>query len=324
MPEPVPEEVLRAWGFEGAYVSEFERGLVNKHWLAERGGERLVFRRYNPARTREAIAWEQELVQHAAAAGWPAPASVPATNGATLVEHSGRLWSAADFLPGEPDLEPTLAGWFERGRLLARLHADLATFARRDQRIGFGITPELDTWLRSSRSGPTFEAALAHLAIQQPGLASLAKDRRAASLEELDRLSYYALPRTPIHGDFQRFNLLWEGEALTGVLDFDFCTLDAAVVDIAITLVPFLPLPAPAVKAVLAGYQSVRELTSAERGLLPALARAQLLWWVARLLSGWNDDPGSRETLTSSLMRTLTVRLPALDAAEPGWRALLL
>ena len=63
--EKVPEEVLEAFGFGGAHSEMFEQGIINRHWLVTEGERLLVVRRYHPARTAAAIAWEQTLVEHA-------------------------------------------------------------------------------------------------------------------------------------------------------------------------------------------------------------------------------------------------------------------
>jgi homoserine kinase type II len=294
-----------------------ERGLMNRHWFLDEGPRRLVLRQYNAARSSEAVAWEQALVRHAADADWPTPKPLPTAGGETVVRHSGHLWSLAPFLPGEPELAPTPERWALRGKLLARLHADLASFENSDQRPGVGSVIDLDAWLAGS--GLTFEKAVATLAETHPELAGHARERRERSLEELARLGFDALPRQAIHGDFQDYNLLWSGHELTGLLDFDSARLDAPVVDLAVMLMPFMPLSVEETAALLRGYESVRQLSPQERASIPALVRAHVLWWVATLLGGF--VAGSMPYAIAGLTRTLTVRFPALDEADARWRA---
>jgi Ser/Thr protein kinase RdoA (MazF antagonist) len=102
------------------------------------------------------------------------------------------------------------------------------------------------------------------------------------------------------------------------LLDFDQSRRDAHVADIAPLLMPHMPLDLPLARALLDGYQSVRPLSDAEWDLLPALVRAALLWWVAWVLVEWRktkDEPGA-------IFRTMTVRFPAFEAAEAGFRTL--
>jgi homoserine kinase type II len=321
MSDQPPAEVLRAWGFEGAAVTEFDRGLVNTHWLAERGQERIVVRRYNRARSSPAVKWEQALVRQAASEGWPVPVTLATSDGGTLFESEGQLWSASRFLRGAPDLQPSVAAWRRRGELLARLHRDLAGFASAGQRPSFGTDFQLGLKLLAHGIVATFEEAVDALAQEHPDLAAVATARRAENVEALERLRCSELPMLPVHADFQRFNLLWSEDELTGLLDFDFSHLDVQVQDLAIVLIPFMPLERDEASAVIEGYESIRELTRQERLLLPVLVRTHLIWWVTHLLTGWLA--GDRASTIPGIRRTLTVRLPAFDAAEDAWRVFL-
>jgi hypothetical protein len=62
----------------------------------------------------------------------------------------------------------------------------------------------------------------------------------------------------------------------------------------------------------------VRQLRPEESNLLPAIARGALLWWVGMLLAGWRNGDMS---VLGGITRTLTVRLPAVDAWEPEFRS---
>ena len=68
--------------------------------------------------------------------------------------------------------------------------------------------------------------------------------------------------------------------------------------------------------AFLGGYEHERRLDDAEWALLPALFRAQLLWFVTYRLVEWRTTGGQRPV--ASIARTVEKRLPALDAVTPG------
>jgi homoserine kinase type II len=260
------------------------------------------------------VAWEQALVNHAAAKGWPVAVPI-AAGSSTVMEQAGRLWAAAPFLPGQSDVEPTPKTWLLRGELLARLHQDLSDFPL-GQRPGFGTALEVDAWI--ARAGaPSFDEAVEAFANVQPDLAAEIRRRSEESTRELARLGYSELPQLPIQGDFKDLNLLWSGGELTGLLDFDASRRDLHVYDLADVLVPFMPLAPEAAAALVAGYDSVRRLTSQERRLLAPLAKAKLLWWVSMLLGAWwasGEAPGG-------IQRTMMTRFPAVEAATPGWQA---
>ncbi len=295
----------------------FERGLVNRHWRVENEGSVVVIRRYDINRTRPAIAWEQSLIDHAASRSWPVAKALPALDGARVFEHEGRLWSVAPFLPGEFATYDSPAQFNILGRLLGRLHRDLVSFPEEGQRPDFGKLWELDAWVGPAGFG-SFNELLRDFERQYPDLAQLVRRQRYRNLRELSRLKYPDLTDLPIHGDFQRFNLLWHEGQLSGLLDFDQSRRDAHVADIAPLLMPHMPLELPLARALLDGYQAVRPLSDQEWDLLPALVRASLLWWVAYVLVQWRTNPGE----PGSIHRTMTVRFPAFEAAEASFRDL--
>lgn len=315
--EKVPAAVLEAFGFGGAHSDMFEKGLINRHWLVSHGEELAVVRRYHFARTAAAAAWEQALVEFAGAQGWPVSVPMRASNGATIFEHGGRLWSAGPFLHGSDAPDDRPARYHIFGRLLGRLHRDLAGFELAGQRPDSGKTWELDAYIAPANVG-TFNDLLADFGKSYPGLAALIRRQRYRNLRDLSRLHYPDLPDMPIHGDFQRWNLLWNEGQLTGLLDFDSCRRDALLCDIAPLLMPFNPLDVRLAASFFEGYQSVRLLSDQEWDLLPSLVRAALLWWVAFVLVEWRIHGGEPD----SIARTMTVRFPAFEAAEPAFRAL--
>ena len=91
------------------------------------------------------------------------------------------------------------------------------------------------------------------------------------------------------HGDLFRDNVLFNGEQLTGVLDFYNAGAASAEYDIAIAMndwcVDSEGHPDTALEtALLDGYQRVRPLDNAARMRLPlALAIAALRFWLSRL-----------------------------------------
>lgn len=313
----VPEEVLNAFGLAGANQRIFADGNVNQHWRVDAADRTVVVRRYGVPRGLASIAWEQQLMAFAAAKGWPAPAAEPSLCGAIAFEFEERPWTCHRFLEGEAAPRDTPASRHIMGRLLGRLHKDLASFDERAQRPGIGKTWELDVIVEPAGAG-SFNALLAAFGREYPELAATIRRQRYRNLRELSRLHYPDLADHPIHGDFSPRNLLFKDGQLTGLLDFDFARQDAWLCDLAPLLMPFQPLEPRLAAALIDGYQSVRRLSEAEWDLLPALVRASLLWWVALLLVRWRltDEP------PAGIARTMNQRFPAFDAFEPEVLAL--
>ncbi len=317
MTEDVPSEVLRAFGMQDAAMERIEQGLVNKHWALELSGRRYVLCRYHARRAREAILWEQWLVDFAEKLGWPVAKPVPAGDGEPLVEHGGRFWAAAPLLPGTPGGGSTPSAFRRMGETLAELHDNLSGLGG-PQRPGFGPAWDLDT-LVQQWGAASFDALVEQLGTTRPDLAELIRNERVRNLRDLEMGGVEHLPLLPIHGDFHRFNLLWDGARITGIVDWDYSRRDVLIADLAPLLEPFMPLEFELAKSLLEGYHSVRPLSGRERRLLIPMVRAGLLWWVATLLAEWG---GSGE-LPAGIERTITVRWPALEAAAPEYEAML-
>lgn len=313
----VPAEVLEAFECPGAAPTLLEGGVMNRDWRVETPGGPVVLRRYNRVRTAPTILWEHAIIGFAQERGWPVPNPIVTPAGTTLLAEADRYWSASAFLEGEPGLEESAGMRRIYGRLLARLHNDLASFDLDGQRPGFGKTWELDVMVEAAGAG-TFNDLLAVFSRDYPELGSLVRRQRYRSLRELSRLHYPDLPDRPIHGDFEPKNLLFKDGQLSAVLDFDQARRDALICDIAPLLMPFQPLDTRLCAAFLEGYQSVRPLSDAEWDLLPALVRASLLWWVAFLLVRWRTQGGE----PAGIARTMNQRFPAFDGAEKAFRSL--
>jgi len=315
----VPQEVLDAFGFQGATCTQFERGAVNRTFKVEHSGGVAVLRRGHISRFAPSIAWEQTLIEHAASKGWPVPLPIASSSGATVIEHSGRRWTAAQFLEGDeaPTDRPSMHHIM--GRLLGRLHRDLVSFDDTTQRPGFGKSWELDSMVTAT-DAPTFNALLTDFGKSHPELAAMIRRHRYQNLRELARLHYPDLPEHPIHGDFQPWNLLFSEGNLTGLLDFDWSRRDAQVADLTPVFCTYNPLDIKLAKAFLEGYEAVRPLSDSEWDLLPALVRAELLRFLTFRLVEWKLE--GPEGPIGSITRTTTVRFPAFDATVPAIRAL--
>lgn len=314
------DAVLRRFGLHGRNAERIvPGGHVNEHWRVFGGPPTYVLRRYHAKRTPTSIAFEHELLRRLDAA-WPVAAPIHGGD-AAVVEDGGRLWSLFPLLPGTPARAHDRDQVARQGRLLARLHHDLAAGGAPQQREQFGKVWELDThgW-GIGASGMTFNELLRAFGRDHAELAAAARRERYRSLRELAALGYGELPEQPIHGDFANEHLLFDGGELTGVLDFDLAHVDARASDIAWSIIADCGEP-PAETAIdaglaaafVAGYCAESPLTEQEARLIVPLVRAQDIVILADALRQWATPPGSARQLPR-IERRIRERLPQLDA----------
>jgi Ser/Thr protein kinase RdoA (MazF antagonist) len=290
---------------------------VNKHWHVRTADAQYVLRRYRIERSPAAIDYEHNAIGHAATKGWPVATAIKAMDGRRVVEVAGRRYSLFHRLPGRAAPYTNLDRSRLKGELLARLHRDMASWDAPGQREGYGTAWELDLPVRSLTQYATFNEMLRAFEREHPELARAIRRERYDNLRQLAKLGYGTRPLTFVHGDFWHDNLLFTGPLLTALLDFDLCSLDERVADIAATIdLDCLAPPAynelhlPAVEAFVSGYCAVTPLDERELALIPALAQAWVLGLVTFQLCGWSLMTGERPL--RSIERSVHERFPRL------------
>ena len=178
-------------------------------------------------------------------------------------------------LPGKHVASPNTHQCAEVGRWLAQLH-----LATREQIIERRSDRGLE-WMEEE--GPTLAMALPE--DQLP----LLRDSLAEIADLKPRIR--ALPRANLHADLFRDNVMFEGNHLTGVIDFYNACSGPMLYDIAITVNDWCSHPNGELdeersEALLAGYSSLRHFTPAEAELWrPMLRVACVRFWLSRLIA---------------------------------------
>ena len=271
-------------------------GRLNQHWLVESRRERLVLRRWWQSAELiggDSIDYEVRLVARLAARGWPVAATV---KGPT--ELAGDIWSLAPFIPGEPSsAHGPAVERRARGRLLARLHADLAQIEGFGQRAGWRrceeilADPALDDILTRNEQGYSEEVRILRW-------------HRERARERIAGLSLSSRPGMIVHGDFTPWNLRFTDGRLCGILDFELAHWDHRVGDFALSW-------RGKYDEVIFGYAEVSPLEPEEWALITPL------WW-AGLIEGACRDFQHGTHDDGWTIRKLLQRSPMMgpDAAE--------
>jgi homoserine kinase type II len=246
-------------------------GTINSNFAIETEAGRF-FLRVNEGKAEADVAWESRLVATLAAAGVPTPPPQRTSTGqpyAALPGATPTKWvSAFPWRPGvhlaPAEVTASYAQTF--GRALAELHvAALALPAGWRRESIYDHAHLVRRFDSISRAG---DPALAH-AIEVLGheleVAAKAAPIRAAATHGI------------IHGDLFRDNVLWDGDTISAILDFEQASGGSLAYDLAVCINDWCWNGAPRIDlatALLRGYQAIRPLTPADRDALPYEIRA--------------------------------------------------
>ena len=224
---------------------------------------------------REALGFAVALLDVLHAAGLPVPYALRTADGTAIGELAGLPALLQPRLPGRHVGLPNAHHCQAVGELLARLHlATRAACIERPSDRGFA-------WMLG-------EGPLQALRLDDAGRALL-----RGALEEIARLRprLDALPAANLHVDLFRDNVLFDGNRLSGVIDFHNACSGPMLYDLAIAANDWCVEPCGAfdrarLDALLAGYAALRPFGAAEAELWPAMLRAACVrFWLSRLIA---------------------------------------
>ena len=272
--------------FELGAASAFKgiaEGVSNSNFFLETDAGRFILTIFEKRAAPEDLPFFMDVMEHLAAHDFPAPRPLPAKRSGFLTNVRGKPACLVSFLSGVSPHKPNVAQCRAIGATLARLHAALKDF----------------TGHRANALGPHAWAPMInpHMALSEqlrPGLAaSIEKD-----LSDIEAAKYLwtSLPQGVIHADLFPDNALLVGDEVKGVVDFYFACNDALAFDLATSLNAWCferrgEYNITKGKALFAGYESVRPLSSEERDAIPLLARGAAIRFFATRIDDWAHTP---------------------------------
>ena len=256
-------------------------GSENSNYMLHTSTGEFILTLYEKRVERADLPFFLGLMQHLANKGISCPLPVQRRDGGLMSEIAGRPAAIITFIEGFWVRRPSAAHCREVGKALAELH----------------------------RAGADFELSRPN-AMAIPGWKTLwdgARDRAdevevgLAREVEADFASLEAswpadLPSGVIHADLFPDNVFFLGDRLSGLIDFYFACNDFYAYDLATCLNAWcfekdFSFNLTKGRALLAGYQSIRELTRAETAALPVLAHGSALRFLMTRLYDWLHVP---------------------------------
>lgn len=273
-------------------------GVSNSNWLVETEGRdgrgaRFILTMYERRIDTADLPFFLGLLDHLAGHGCAVPATIHDRQGALWRKVEGKAVALIEFLPGVSPTVPTPAQVRAVGAALARVHLAARGFplARRDR-----LDPDTNR-AALERCGSERLAAIAPELEQGLDLARTLTERWPDGL-----------PRSIIHSDLFPDNVLMLGDRVTGLIDFYFAAGGMMAYDLAVTHAAWCFDKAGASfapdlgRALVAGYESVRPLESAERDALPVLAEGACLRFTASRAEDWLESPSGAQVMRKDPM----------------------
>lgn len=246
-------------------------GIENTNFFVDTDQNRFVLTlfEYLPM---EELPWFMDLMFGLSAGGMAGAAPVKTKSGEFLTVLNGKPAALIQRLPGRAQMSPNPIHCAEIGRAMGQMHT---------------ISSELSLTHRSNIRGQSWaeEIAAEVLPRMEGDQAELLKAEVAfQAANPRDQL-----PQGIVHADLFRDNALYDGEKLSGVIDFYFACHDALAYDLAILVNDWCVdnqghIDSARYDALMAAYQSERQLTDAEWEAWPQMLRAGALrFWLSRL-----------------------------------------
>jgi len=252
-------------------------GVENSNYLLETTKARFILTLYERRARVEDLPYFLTMMEHLAEAGVPSPLPIHDKAGIALQTLNGRPACLISFLSGVSVHHPSESQCASLGAMLAKMHVAGQSF---DHKLTNDLS--IDGW--KALADKTRDRADE----VQPGLAA-----------EIDHeLAYLSanwpsgLPTGTIHADLFPDNVLFTGDAITGVIDFYFGCTDMLAYDLAVCINAwcfgddhtFLPGHA---KRVMELYDLHRSMDPLEIDALPVLARGAALRFLLTRLYDW-------------------------------------
>jgi len=256
-------------GFSGAEVWRIS---------ADQGKQYSVKRLANM--TEDHLAWIHRVLLHTIVCDCDfVPSPQRTKDGMSFHTDGDSLWEVCTWVPGEADFEtnPSDKRLSHAMKSLAKFHQSAAQ-VNFDFRPSDGVRARLDGLMNLKETVKSLHISSKATVDTYPTLNSLLlqlkqipSQKRKSLADKLSKFAGQTLPLQPVIRDLWHDHLLFSGEQLTGLVDFDAMQMDSISLDLTRCLGSIVPNKFDRWKFALQAYSSVRPIQPAELELIGLL-----------------------------------------------------
>lgn len=266
--------------YELGALQSFEgitEGVENTNYRVTTDGGVYVLTLFEKRTSENELPFFTGLMQHMRKKGIPCPAVAETRDGRTVTQAAGKPALITAFLQGGWPRQPGVPHCAEIGGLLGNMHRAVKDFPMK--RSNHMSLPAWKNLVHACRDGAD--------TIEQGLFAFL--ETEVADLEQ--NWPKY-LPRGAVHADLFPDNVFFDGNTVSGVIDFYFACSETFAYDLMLTMNAWCfdrhgQLDRGRAEALLNNYNKARPLTRSEIRALPFFGRAAALRIVATRLYDW-------------------------------------
>ncbi len=255
-------------------------GSLNFNFHVRSDGGEHFLRRYRDTLELPRILGEHALVKWAAERGIPAPIPETVPERGTIATIAGGNWALFPWVDGivreRGSLTPSQAHTL--GSAHGAVQATLAPYP--------SLPDERPTLVWDKAQSLDLLGRIAKVASERNAEAWMQEHlaRQSAALESLDVLppsAFESLPRQVLHGDFHDHQVLWDGDEIVAIVDWEIWRTDARVWEVIRSLAFSQLLDSALLDDYLTGYRQFIQLSEDECRL------GLKLWWQSRVVGVW-------------------------------------
>ncbi|ANY69190.1 hypothetical protein BBD42_23920 [Paenibacillus sp. BIHB 4019] len=310
-------------------IAAGDSGMNNTTRIVQAGNNRYVLRIYNNHQNKSTVLLEHEVLfglleQDARLFDVPMPVANRA--GQTVTEApGGKLATLCHFIEGKRPSVENISHIKGLGIATAALCKGLSAIKPHGE-------PIYDPYYKLEQSYEAIGIPAMREIANEAGLLPEFEEQIACLQQERERLqselkNIAELPRQWIHGDLNFSNSVARGDAVVGLLDFEFCTVDVRAMELAVVIVDLIDGADDGrlerIALFCEGFGSELRLTEVEANAITLLLKLRMLDVTLHFMTRWREQLDEAAVLQKIVIQAAKI-VNWTGSNEPRLKALFL